>query len=147
LQADDKISLGRMVGMTMKAMKDTLTKNFELANCPISAEQFITLKIITFHEDISQQDCADLLRMDKSLFLRKIDVLQKLDLLVRIPNKKDKRKNQLLITEKGMKMLKKCEKVEQNTMRNLTKGVSENDFKIFSKVLTTIRENAFKDKN
>jgi len=136
-----------MVGMTMKAMKDTLTKNFELANCPISAEQFITLKIITFHEDISQQDCADLLRMDKSLFLRKIDVLQKLDLLVRIPNKKDKRKNQLLITEKGMKMLKKCEKVEQNTMRNLTKGVSENDFKIFSKVLTTIRENAFKDKN
>jgi len=128
-------------------MKDTLTKNFELANCPISAEQFITLKIITFHEDISQQDCADLLRMDKSLFLRKIDVLQKLDLLVRIPNKKDKRKNQLLITEKGMKMLKKCEKVEQNTMRNLTKGVSENDFKIFSKVLTTIRENAFKDKN
>ena len=133
--------------MTMKAMKDTLTKNFELANCPISAEQFITLKIITFHEDISQQDCADLLRMDKSLFLRKIDVLQKLDLLVRIPNKKDKRKNQLLITEKGMKMLKKCEKVEQNTMRNLTKGVSENDFKIFSKVLTTIRENAFKDKN
>lgn len=147
MQADDKISLGRMVGMTMKAMKDTLTKNFELANCPISAEQFITLKIITFHEDISQQDCADLLRMDKSLFLRKIDVLQKLDLLVRIPNKKDKRKNQLLITEKGMKMLKKCEKVEQNTMRNLTKGVSENDFKIFSKVLTTIRENAFKDKN
>lgn len=147
MQADDKISLGRMVGMTMKAMKDTLTRNFELANCPISAEQFITLKIITFHEDISQQDCADLLRMDKSLFLRKIDVLQKLNLLVRIPNKTDKRKNQLVITKKGMEMLKKCEEVEQNTMRNLTKGVSENDFKIFSKVLTTIRENAFKDKN
>lgn len=128
----------------MKAMKDTLTQNFELANCPISAEQFITLKIIACNEDISQQGCADLMRMDKSLFLRKVDVLQKLNLLVRVPNKKDKRKNKLVITNDGLEMLKKCEKVEHKTMKNLTKGVSENDFKSFSKVLATIRENAFK---
>ncbi len=147
MKGGDKISLGRMVGMTMRAMKDTLVKNFELANCPISAEQFITLKIIIFNEDISQQDCADLMRMDKSLFLRRIDVLQKLNLLVRVPNKKDKRKNQLVITEKGLEMLKKCEKVEQSTMKGLIKGVSEDDFQVFSKVLTTIRENAFKHSN
>lgn len=147
MKGDDKISLGRMVGMTMRAMKNSLVKSFELANCPISAEQFITLKIITFHEDICQQDCADLLRMDKSLFFRKIDALQKLNLIVRVPDKKDKRKNQLVITQKGLEMLKKCEKVEQNTMKGLIKGVSEQDFQAFSKVLTTIRENALNYSN
>lgn len=133
--------------MTMKAMKGRLTKNFEAANCPISAEQFIILKIISLHEDMNQQECANHLMIEKSLFLRKIDTLQRNKLIARIPDERDKRKNLLVLTAKGADLYKECEIVERQTMNKLIAGVNKNDFEAFANVLEVIRINAMNNNN
>jgi DNA-binding MarR family transcriptional regulator len=136
------ISLGRMLGMTMKSVKETMETNLKEADIDISIDQFVILKILDTMEDVNQQICANLLRMDKSLFLRKLDVMQERKLVARIPDKNDKRRNQLVLTKQGLQKYAECEKVEQKTVKQLMNGVSNEEFTVFAKVLDIIRNNS-----
>ena len=116
------ISLGRMLGMTMKSVKETMERNLKDADIDMTIDQFVILKIIDTMEDVNQQVCANLLRMDKSLFLRKLDVMQERKLVARIPDANDKRRNQLVLTKQGLEKYRECEEIEQKTIKSLKKA-------------------------
>lgn len=131
-----------MLGMTMKSVKETMERNLKDADIDMTIDQFVILKIIDTMEDVNQQVCANLLRMDKSLFLRKLDVMQERKLVARIPDANDKRRNQLVLTKQGLEKYRECEEIEQKTIKSLMAGVSKEEFKTFAKVLDVIRHNS-----
>jgi DNA-binding MarR family transcriptional regulator len=55
--------------------------------------------------DVIQQDIAEIIKKDKSVVLRQIDSLEKKNLLQRIIDVNDRRRNIIKITDKGMKFV------------------------------------------
>lgn len=135
-------TIGRVMGVTMKAVRTALQENLKKAGVALTMEQYLTLKLIELKENINQQDLADLMEKDKSAVLRQINVMQKKQLLTRFPDPHDKRRNILAITKKGVEVYKSALAVEERTMKAIKRGIQDPDLKIFLEVLASIRQNA-----
>jgi DNA-binding MarR family transcriptional regulator len=66
------------------------------------------------NEDVIQQDIAKIMKKDKSVVLRQIDNLEKKNLVQRIVDPNDRRRNIIKTTEKGMKLIDEVKKLIRN---------------------------------
>ncbi|NVN93965.1 MAG: MarR family transcriptional regulator [Bacteroidetes bacterium] len=95
-------------------------------------------------EDVIQKDMADCLGKDKSSVLRLIDSLEKKDLIRRVVDKKDRRKNYLMITKKGERVIKQIKEISFEMMKEMQEGISETELQIFRNVAGLLISNAEK---
>lgn len=103
-------------------------------------EQLIILKMLRHSTCVaSQQDMAEKLGKDKSVIMRMVDALEKEELLYRVADPNDRRRNQLKISEKGGELLNRFEIVEMEVTHELMKGLSNDDMDAFYKVLEHIK--------
>lgn len=87
---------------------------------------------------------ADCLGKDKSSVLRLIDSLEKKDLIRRVVDKKDRRKNYLMITKKGERVIKQIKEISFEMMKEMQEGISETELQIFRNVAGLLISNAEK---
>ena len=87
---------------------------------------------------------AYILGKDKSSILRLIDSLEEKDLVRRVVDPTDRRKNYLMVTKNGEKELKEYLKVAFKLMDEIKEGLSESDMITFYKVVNQIRLNSEK---
>ncbi|MDX9694725.1 MAG: MarR family transcriptional regulator [Bacteroidales bacterium] len=109
----------------------------------ITPEQIGLLYAISIEsEDVIQKDMAELMGKDKSAILRLIDTLEEKELIRRVVDKNDRRKNYLMITKQGDKVLKDYLAIVYKLMDELQTGISESDLIIYNKVLKRVMHNA-----
>lgn len=109
----------------------------------ITLEQIGLLYAISIEsEDVIQKDMAELMGKDKSAILRLIDTLEEKELIRRVVDKNDRRKNYLMITKQGDKVLKDYLAIVYKLMDELQTGISESDLIIYNKVLKRVMHNA-----
>jgi DNA-binding MarR family transcriptional regulator len=111
----------------------------------LSFDQFVILQVLRSNASIIQQDLANHLQRDKSIIVRQIEGLLEKELVKRLLNSDDKRKKNLVLTEKGSSLLNQIQKIGSEVTKNLLYGVSETEFEIFRKVLSKIQENGGSD--
>lgn len=107
----------------------------------LTPEQYLVMDILWDAETLSQQAIADIIQKDKNSVTKFIDSLEKKGLVCRTMNKKDRRINDIIVTEEGMKLKSKTTEVAINMMRNVLKDIKEDDLMVFDKVMNQIKDN------
>ena len=111
----------------------------------ITPEQIGLLHAISMtDEDVIQKDMAELMGKDKSAILRLIDSLEEKELIRRVVDKNDRRKNYLMVTKHGDRVLKNYLAIVYEIMDEIQEGISESDIATFKKVLARVKHNAEK---
>ncbi|MRT94421.1 MarR family winged helix-turn-helix transcriptional regulator [Ancylomarina sp. 16SWW S1-10-2] len=111
----------------------------------LSTDQYELLQAISLkEEDVIQKDMAEIMGKDKSAILRLIDSLEEKELIRRVVDNKDRRKNYLMITKIGYRVLKKYSKIIDKLIFDIQQGVSDSDKDTFLKVINHIRINVQK---
>lgn len=92
--------------------------------------------------EVTQKDIAAKLGKDDSAILRWIDTLEEKKIVERKPFQDDRRKNQLIITEKGNHIIEEFYRIENELFKNLFEGLEDSELKTFYKVINKIKYNA-----
>lgn len=133
--------LGYMLGMTLRVFKTRMMTECKKKDIELSLEQFVILNMLNANCDLIQQDLANHLQKDKSIIVRQIDGLIEDQYVVRLTNKEDKRKKNLILTKKGFERLNEMERIASEVSKKLLSGVSDSELEIFKDVLVKIQEN------
>lgn len=107
----------------------------------LTPEQYLVMDILWDAETLSQQAIADIIHKDKNSVTKFIDSLERKGLVYRAMNKKDRRINDIIVTEEGMKLKVPTTEVAINLMRNVLKDIKEEDLMVFDKVVNQIKDN------
>lgn len=134
---------GLLVIKMMKTIICNLKKRLPAAELNYSLDQLILLKAVQNEDEaVVQQDMAEKMGKDKSYILRIINAIEEDDLIKRVVNPDDRRKNILVITEKGLLLLDRFLKIENELLKDLQQGISPDEMDIFYKVIAKIQHNA-----
>jgi DNA-binding MarR family transcriptional regulator len=107
----------------------------------LTPEQYLVMDILWDAEVMSQQAIADIIQKDKNSVTKFIDSLEKKGLVYRQVNKTDRRVNNIVVSEEGMKLKARTTEVAIGMMRNVLKDIKEEDLMALDKVMNQIKEN------
>ena len=140
--SDFNKTLAPWIGKTSKMVNMYISDVFQHNNIQVTKEQWIVLKVL--HEDndgIIQNELAFITDRNKASLTRLINVMEKNNLVARIPLKEDSRKNSIHITKTGMQLFLKMKPLMLSTLETLQSGITEDEKKIFINVMTKIQTN------
>ena len=107
----------------------------------LTPEQYLVMDILWDAEVMSQQAIADIIQKDKNSVTKFIDSLEKKGLVYRQVNKTDRRVNNIVVSEEGMKLKARTTEVAIGMMRNVLNNIKEEDLIAFDKVMNQIKDN------
>ncbi len=133
---------GRMLHEVYRVFKK-LSEGQQHMETYITPEQFGLLHAIsTKAEEVIQKDMADMMGKDKSAILRLIDSLEEKELVKRVADSKDRRKNYLMVTKLGYKVIDQYVKIAEDMMMVIQEGLSQDDIDTFQRVVSHITAKA-----
>jgi MarR family transcriptional regulator for hemolysin len=137
-------TLVMIMGGLLKEMFRVLKKrNAEQAEANLTIEQFRLLYLISKEEEeVNQKQIADLMGKDESAILRMIDCLESRDLVRRVVDQNDRRKNRLMVSKKGDRSIEQWLNVERELNKELLEGLEQSDIDTFFRVIDYMRNKA-----
>ena len=99
----------------------------------------VLLVVYYSNEDAIQQEIADAVKKDKSTILRLVDNLEEKNLVQRIVDPNDRRRNIIRVTEDGIGLINKINSKLEELYSLLSEGIKPADLDIFVKVLGQFR--------
>src|SRR4051812_7898422 len=116
-------SLGYAMGRATRTLGTLVNFNFTKAGHDVTCEQWSVLVNLGKKNGQSQQDLAGLTCKDKTTMTRLIDNMEKHSLVVRIPDKDDKRQKLIYLTKKGQDLQAKLTFVIEKTLQEAQKNI------------------------
>ena len=144
MERNQCLPLGMVEGRLKSEINRVLKKRFEeQTEIKLTIEEYIILQLLNRESDeVIQKSVAERLGKDKSAIMRLIVSLEEKELIIRVCCKEDRRKNQLIVTKSGKKIIEQYQKIESELIEKLEKGISTTDLEIFYRVIDKIRNNA-----
>lgn len=137
--------IGFIIARTHRIMLNTLQQRLADNDFDITAEQAITIMKLYQKEGIAQQEIADALFKDKSSVKRLIDNMECKNLIVRVPDKDDRRNKLIYLTHGGKMLRAKMASVAICLLDEAQSNIDEEEIKICKKVLFQIFNNLSKN--
>jgi DNA-binding MarR family transcriptional regulator len=134
--------IGYMLAQTFKGFKNQMASEFKCLEAGLTFEQYVILHLLNSNAVIIQQDLANHMQKDKSIIVRQINGLIEKKYVVRLTNKEDNRKNNLILTDAGIEILRQSKKIALEVNQKLLSGINEKELEVFRNVLNKIQENA-----
>lgn len=133
--------LGMVVVKMLKSMFKILeVRAAEQTNAKLTMTQFGLLFAINAEkEEVILKNMAEKMGKDKSAILRMIDLLEKKEFICRVVDQNDRRKNQLLVTKKGERIIAEFLEIELKLNSEIQDGLSEADIQTFFKVVNHLK--------
>ena len=133
-----------MMREVIRVFKKRFDENLQ-EEIKISSEQLGLLHAISMkEEDVIQKDMAEMMGKDKSVILRLIDSLEEKGLVRRVADLKDRRKNYLMVTKLGNRVIAQYTKVFFELMKELEVGLTQDEIDNFHRVTMHIKDAAKK---
>lgn len=107
----------------------------------ITPEQYLVMDILWEKSSISQQNIADIIQKDKNSVTKIIDSLEKMNLVIRVVDKNDRRINKIELTDEGFALEKITTEVAINFMNDVVKNIDTKDLDTFVNVMRQIKNN------
>ncbi len=134
-------SLFFLIKRTSRAFMRRLNRSFAEAGHDVTGEQWRTLTSLWYKDGRRQQDLADVVHKDKTSITRLLDGMEKRDLVVRIPDRLDRRQKLIYLTDKGKRLREELMQIVQRTSLGAQQGIEPEHLDVFTDVLAKIREN------
>ena len=133
-----------LIKRTSKAFRRRLNRSLSEAGHDITGEQWRILRCLWYKDGLRQQDLAERVNKDKTSITRIIDSMEKRDLVVRIPDRLDRRQKLIYMTNKGKRLREESMKVVKKTSLEAQQGIESEHLDVFRDVLTKIHSNLSK---
>ena len=138
-----KISNLLNLSFTSKEIQIAFKRYVKDLNFDVPVESFgILLAVHYYNNDMIQQDIAEIVKKDKSAVLRQIDILEKKNLVQRIVDKNDRRRNIIKITNEGVKLVDEINIKLDEFFSLLSHELKPSEIKMFNRVLNHLRNKA-----
>lgn len=129
-------------GKVSAAIYRKLIRNFRGGGLEITPEQWTILLYLCEKDGVSQQELCDSTFKDKPGMTRLIDNMERNNLVVRIPSKKDKRSNLIHLTRLGREMEEKTRYIAHRTLKEALRGLTQEEIRISQNVLRKVFSNS-----
>lgn len=140
---DPNVSIAKVIGYSAKVIHAVMAKAYENAGLELQMDTYILMKIVQSHEGVIQQDLSEMLRKDKSALLRMINALQDKKWVARIPDKEDKRRNYVVLTQLGLQVFEEAAIIEEHITKELVSGVEKEEIDRLKNILNKVRVNGY----
>ena len=128
-------------GKVSAAINRKLSRNFRLNDMEITPEQWTVLLYLWEKDGVTQQELCNATFKDKPSMTRLIDNMEKLHLVIRVSDKKDRRTNKIHLTETGKKLEEKARFIANKTLKEALQGLTLEELRISQEVLRKIFNN------
>ena len=122
-----------------KRLENIIDVSRTIKNC--TQVQIITFLINNKDKCIYQKDICNALKLKKSSITEQLDYLQTKEIIERIVDKRDKRRNRIKLTEESLERIKEINNSINDFNVGLIRGISKEELACFNKVLDKIEKN------
>lgn len=141
-KSDFNKTLAPWIGRTYKMMNVYISEVIRAHNLKVTKEQWLVLKILhEDHDGIIQNELACITSRNKASLTRLINVMEKNNLVTRIPSQEDSRKNLIYSTKTGKELFLKMKPLMLESKKKLQEGISDTEMKLFIEVMAKIQNN------
>ncbi len=134
-------SIGYLATRASKVIGKFLSQEFQSTGFDMPIEHWATLLTIFQKEGITQQEIANTVFKDKGTVARAVKLLEKNNIIVRIPDDNDKRIKRIYLTHKGKHLLPKLQPHVESMKKIVLKDIPEEHLAICKQVLQKIYHN------
>lgn len=128
-------------GKVSAAINRKLIRNFRRNGMEITPEQWTVLLFLWEKDGVSQQELCNATFRDKPSMTRLIDNMERQHLVVRIPDKKDRRANKIHLTKTGKDLEERARFVANKTLKEALHGLTLEELRVSQEVLRKIFSN------
>jgi DNA-binding MarR family transcriptional regulator len=130
-----------ITGKASIAIARRLQKKFNTAGINLTIEQWSVLYHLWKEDGKSQQELCNATFRDKPSITRLIDNLEKLDLVKRVSDEKDRRINKVYLTGKAMELQVQTMQLAEETLNEALEGVPADQIDLCKTVLQKVYDN------
>lgn len=130
------------IGKTTKMMDCYISEVLHQNELSITKQQWLLLKILNQHnKGMVQNDLAFITNRNKASLTRLINVMEKNNLVKRIPSKNDFRKNLIHLTTQGKQLYHECNPILLKSIKKIQENISQKELDVFIKTIKKIQKN------
>ena len=129
-------------GKVSAAINRKLSNNFKHYGVNITPEQWTVLIYLWEKDGVTQQELCNATFKDKPSMTRLIDGMERLNLVVRISSKEDRRINLIHLTRTGRDIEEKSRFIANKTLKEALKGLTIEEMSISQETLRKVFANA-----
>ena len=126
---------------SIKSYRQFAQRNIDDYKLNITIDQWLVLRMIQEHPDISQVQLAEKVFKDYASITRILDLLVSKKFLTRTPHPNDRRRWKLQLSKKGLKTIEKLEQVVEQNRKTALKGITKNEIRSLQNTLNKIIHN------
>lgn len=130
-----------ITGKASTAIARRLQKKFNGEVLNLTIEQWSVLYHLWKEDGLSQQELCNATFRDKPSITRLVDNLEKLELVKRVPDEKDRRINKVYITRNAAKLQEATMALAEETLNEALEGVPPEHIDICKNVLQKVYDN------
>lgn len=130
-----------ITGKASTAIARRLQKKFNSAGVNLTIEQWSVLYHLWKEDGKSQQDLCNATFRDKPSITRLIDNLEKLGLVKRVSDEKDRRINKVFLTRNALKLQEDTMNLAEQTLNEALEGVPADQVDLCKEVLQRVYDN------
>jgi DNA-binding MarR family transcriptional regulator len=130
-----------LLDRTAKRVKQYAQQRFKELGFNVTVDQWIVLKHLHEHDEMKQNELAELLFKDNPTLTRIIDLLCDKGLTVRNIHPQDRRSFVVSLTKEGVKKVQQMSPRVKDIRLKAWEGLTERDFNQFKKILNSIYDN------
>jgi DNA-binding MarR family transcriptional regulator len=130
-----------ITGKASTAIARRLQKKFNEAGITITIEQWSVLYHLWKSDGMNQQELCNATFRDKPSITRLVDNLEKLELVKRVSDNKDRRINRIFLTMSALELEEKMMMLAEETLNEALAGVSQQQIEMCKEVLQKVYDN------
>ena len=134
-------SIGYIMGRAARSLGTRLNRNFTVSGYDVTCEQWAVLVNLWRRNGQSQQELAGVTCKDKTSMTRLIHGMEKRRLVVRTPDKLDRRQKFIFLTASGKKFQQELLLIVEKTLKEAQQSIREKDMMTCKKVLKQVYDN------
>ncbi|WP_121352519.1 MarR family winged helix-turn-helix transcriptional regulator [Flavisolibacter nicotianae] len=130
-----------ITGKASTAVGRRLQKKFNVADVNLTIEQWSVLYHLWKQDGMSQQELCNATFRDKPSITRLVDNLEKLALVKRVPDERDRRINKVFLTKNAEALEEQTMQLAEETLNEALAGVSHEHIEVCKEVLQKVYDN------
>ncbi|BFP40312.1 hypothetical protein FGF1_11570 [Flavobacteriaceae bacterium GF1] len=125
----------------IKSYRKFAQKNIRKVESNITIDQALLLILLQNRPNLTQVEMAEILFKDYASITRMIEIMVKNDYLTRNENQEDRRRKELIISEKGKEILQKLFPIIEANRNTALRGLSDPEIAQLDSILKKIIKN------
>ncbi len=129
------------IAYTARLFRNTTTKVFQESGFDITVEMWQVLMMLWYKNGLSQQEIINCIGKEKTTITRIINNMERRNLIIRVPDRKNRRNNLIYLTHYGKELQNKLVPIAENIQEKAIYNLNENEISELKRILRKIHNN------